>query len=67
VRSRDKIVEQVDGSFCDLGLVEELDDQREIDFEPQNVRGVDLAARAEAGNAPENGDLFARRADPAEG
>ena len=56
MRFRNEIVEQPNGRFRYLGLIEELDDQREIDVEPQKVIGVDLAARAEAGNAAENRD-----------
>ena len=56
MRFGNEIAEQVDGCFSDLRLVEELDDQRKIDVEPQNVIGADLAARAEAGDATKNGD-----------
>src|SRR6202035_5023230 len=44
------------GRFRYLGLIEELDDQREIDVEPQKVVGVDLAARTEACDTAEDRD-----------
>ena len=56
MRFGNEIAEQANGRFRDLGLIEELDNQREIDVEPQKVVGVDLAARAEAGDAAEDRD-----------
>ena len=67
MRFRNEIVEQANGRFRYLGLIEELDDQREIDVEPQKVIGVDLAARAEPGDAAENRDSLHGVPDHAEG
>jgi hypothetical protein len=56
VRFWSEIVEQADGGLSDLRFIKELNNQRKIDVESQDVVCADLAARAEAGYAAENGD-----------
>ena len=52
------IASQSDRRFGNTRLVEELDDERQIDVEAKQVRGVHLAALAEAGDAAEHYDAL---------
>jgi hypothetical protein len=56
ISSRYKAVEERNGSLGHCRLIVELNDDRQVDHQPQNVCRVHLSLAAESGNAAEDHD-----------
>jgi hypothetical protein len=55
---RHELFEQAERGVDDNRLVVELDDKGQVDHEPQDIRGMEGAFAAKAGNPPEHNDAM---------